>query len=494
MTKLETLRENRAKAEKALRSMLDEHEAALETRSLSEDEENAAAGAEKRLAQFDAAIERAEAEEARNAAIAEERARQLGTGSTGAGADTSVRVGHEPLTYGPAQDGYSFYRDLLSSAANGPGARAANERLIRHQGEVEKLAAGPQDSAEARNARKAVNEIRRQSPESRASNTGNSSLGDWAPPVFALDDTAHYRDYGRSYIDQLHSMPLPESGMVINIPRVTTPTLAVNQTGGNSANENTSVATRDMTGTYGTGSVQTIVSNDLVSQQYLDRFGPASFAADQLILQDQSTQVNKLLNQFALDQTFALVNANNSYIVYNDSSFGVAKFKQSVHAAKAALRKLQGTVTVPTHLFADADLWETIEGSVDSNGRPLVVPQGVAYNPIAVGDNSGTPEGYTGFRFAALPAFVDQNIYTQWTGNNDATPAYVNDHVALVADLNIGAEWLEGAPVIRVLPQPYANTLTVLIQQFVYCAFVPRYPNAFQVVVGSGTASANLTA
>lgn len=486
-TKLEKLNESLAAAESAYDALDTELVEALSTRSLTAEELESRKAAEARVDQIREAITAAEADEARGREFAEARTDKLG------GAEHRISIGDEARTYGPANPDNSFIRDQIAAARNVGGASL--ERLQRHQQEIEKLAAGSQSSGEARKARKAVQEARRGGMEGRAGSTGTGSLGDWLPPVYPLDEYAAWRTFGRTLIDQCRTLPLPETGMVISIPKVTQPTEAQNQTAGSSTqgnNENVTVSEQDMTGSYANGTVQTIVSNMNVSQQYLDRFGPAGYASDQLILADQQNQVNKLLDQFAWDQIIASIKASNNIISYTDSSFEAAKFKQAVHQAKAAIRKTDGSVTYPTHLITTADLWESVEGAYDSANRPLVVPQGVAFNPIAVGDESNAPEGYTGFRFASLPAFVDENFWTEWTVDSPATPTLETYQPTLVADLTQAVEWMEGEPVVRILPQPGAASLTVLIQTYTYCSLIVRYPGMLYAVAGSGTETSNL--
>ena len=212
------------------------------------------------------------------------------------------------------------------------------------------------------------------------------------------------------------------------------------------------------------------------------------FRSDAIVRDDQQRQVNRALNLYAWQTLFATSGIGTN--LYTDSAFNAQVFLQVVGKAKAAIESTDGLVAYPTHFFTDVDVWETIEGAVDSSNRPYVVPQGVAFNPLAVGDDTAVPEGYTGFRTRSLPAFKDQAAWIQW----QATGPSASYHVSLVGALDLGAIWLEGTPVIRVLPQPGAATLTVLIQEYVYAAMVVVYAPAFQLIYGTGTAGNLLTA
>jgi hypothetical protein len=493
MSRVSTLKENRESAAATLEATIDEFDGFLADRALTDDETARLEGERKRLTQIESSLSDAEAREAEAAAEQETREGKLGHQGTG-GADEvrtdesgQVRVGNEPLTYGQGNPDNSFYRDLLYSAnPNTRGFDQARDRLRRHSDELDAIKRYTPASPEGRAIKNYEREVRRQTAEeTRDVSTETSSMGDFAPPLYFLKDYAAYRTYGRTLIDNLKPYPLPATGMTFNVPQITTPTEAANQTTATQgAGENMSVSTRDMTSDYQTGTLQTIVDNLLVSQQYLDRVGPG-IGGDEIVRDDQQRQVNRTLNIYAWESLFATPGVGN--VLYTDTAFNAYKFNQVVHTAKANIRKTDGVVAYPTHFITDVDLWESVEGSYDSNNRPFVVPQGVAFNPLAVGDNNDAPEGYTGFRFAGLPAYADQAAEVAWSSAGSA--GYTGDHVALVGALDIAAFWLEGAPVIRVLPQPYATTLTVVIQQYVYAAFVPVYPGALQLVYGTGTST-----
>jgi hypothetical protein len=496
MSKLDTLRENRSKIHDQIEAKKAELAKTLEERAWTPEEEADLNTLVSRRSQFDGLITEAEVEEREATAQQEERSRKLGANDT-VPAEHQIRVGVEAdLVYSEANPDNSWYRDQLTIAGNKPDAPQANERMRRHQEQVEGILrkGGIGLDQESRRLFRAVRgyarEIQRGSTtETRAVSTGTGSMGDFAPPVYMLPEYAPFRTYGRTLIDNLKRYPMPETGMVFSVPTITQPTQGVNQTNSSTAgaNENTSVTTRDMTATYSNGTVQTVIDNLNVSQQYLDRVGPG-IEGDQIVHDDQQRQMNRALNIYAWNQLFG---SGVGAVAYTDTAFNAQKFKAQCHAAKAVIRKTDGTVAYPTHFFGDADLWESIEGAYDSSGRPFVVPQGVAFNPIAVGEESNAPEGYTGFKFAGLPAFADEAMWVSWSGGA-ASAGGSAQHPGVLGALDIAAYWMEGAPVIRVLPQPGAATLTVLIQQYSYCAYVPIYLNAIQVVYGTGTGTSYL--
>ena len=497
MGKLATLKENRKQAKDELRAFTDELEAVLsgdpenkiEARAWTPDEEQKLQGLRNRVTQLDTLIESAETDKREAEAQQEERDRKLG-------GEHNIRVGFEgDLVYSEANPQNSWYRDLLDISRPSPRTPAAMERMQQHQAQVDGILrkGGQGLDAESSRAYRAARSYARETArhnyaESRDVSTGTSSMGDFAPPLYFLPEYGPYRTYGRTLIDQLKHYPMPDTGMVFNVPLITTPTEGVNQTTSTQgAGENTTVATRDMTSTYQTGAVQTIIDNLLVSQQYLDRVGPG-IGGDMIVRDDQQRQMNRALNIYAWN---ALFGSGVPEVAYTDTSFEAFKFNQQVHTAKAGVEKTDGTVAYPTHFFTDVDVWETVEGSYDQNNRPYVVPQGVAFNPLAVGDDAAVPEGYTGFRFAGLQAFKDQAMWVSWSGGA-ASSGQSTYHPSVVGAFDIASYWMEGPPVVRVLPQPYAQQLTVLIQQYNYCAYVPIYLQAIQVIAGTGTQTSYL--
>ena len=394
------------------------------------------------------------------------------------------------MTYGPANPENSYYRDLLMAAQpNGHNARA---RLQAHANEVQKEAEFQPTSVRGKVAVRSLREANRGGGESRAVSTQSGSDAALTPPIYLeTTDLTHWRTFGRTFIDKSRSYPMPSSGMTFNVPKITTAPTSANQTqasGTQGNNENNSVSTTDFVSSWQSGVLQTIVANNNVSQQFMDRIAPG-LEGDVFTYTEQQGQVNKSMDQYALGVILGSGDTPLSGVgvqTYTDSAFTAAKFKQKVHRAKAAVRDTDGTIGYPDSFIADASLWEEIEGAYDTANRPLVVPREVALNPIAVGDNTTNPEGFTGFSFAGVDALIDHNLWILWNTASVGGSASAQ-HVGLLGDLQRAGFWLEGSPVNRVLPQPNAASLEVLIQTYVYCAYVVVWPAALQLIYGTGT-------
>jgi hypothetical protein len=229
----------------------------------------------------------------------------------------------------------------------------------------------------------------------------------------------------------------------------------------------------------------------LASQQWLDRFGPAGFAADQLIFNDQEDQVNKLLDTYAAAQIINAAVAAGNTIAYNDTSFLAYKWLQAVRTAIANLETTDGVVTTADHVYVTPAIAQSVLGAYDSANRPLVVPSAWgAYNPLLGGTPVAKPEGFTGVELAGgVPLWKDQNLLAPYSASA-ATPG--SDHPTLVGDFKRGAIWSQGVPVVRTVVQPGYQSLTVGLQTYVYGICIPNRYNSFFVVGGTGTQAAYL--
>ena len=118
---------------------------------------------------------------------------------------------------------------------------------------------------------------------------------------------------------------------------------------------------------------------------------------------------------------------------------------------------------------------------VDSAGRPLVVPNGQAFN--AFGSYDGLQEGpVVAGTLAGLPVFTDGNIPSNLGAATNQDEIFV---------IHRQSHWLmEGPTMVRALPQTLGNQLSILLQVYRYVVvFGNRYPDATAVVGGTGLTS-----
>jgi HK97 family phage major capsid protein len=393
---------------------------------------------------------------------------------------TDIRVTSEPRTYGEGSPN-SYFADLVRSSSFGwkdhDGAKA---RLNRYSHELSvEAAAGSAEGRRAekmvlsgartdngQEARSAVSALR----ESRAMDTGSGSGGSFVTPQYFESDYAPFRQFGRAFIDNCNVQDLPEYGMTVYLPALSGPAGVASQ-----STQNTGVTETDPTAGYISNNLTTLAGEVTISQQLLDRAGP-NFAFDKMVFDQLTRAYNQQADAYAL--TAALANAGT--ITYTAGSFSLPAFWSKVAGAKAATASTSGTILPATHLFATPARWSFAEAQVDSQNRPLIVPNYAgAFNAGAAGSD-GTPvvEGNTGYRMLGLNVFEDGSIPTPGTGADQVIVAHMPE------------VWVwEGPLTPRVIPQTYAQNLSVLLQTYSYITAIVRYPKAVQTITGTGLGS-----
>lgn len=468
-------------------------------RELGADEETRKAELEGQLDALDERIDELEKLEERKAKVAEAREAAKTV------LDTDMRVTDEPKVYGEGSD-FSFIADLVKiSTPAWPGHKAAVERMSKYEYQVAcEIAQGTEEGRRAEGAvresrrspdkyaaREVIDELRelgragsKAGPEARAMTAGSSSGGSFVTPVYFIQEWAPYRKPGRAFVDQCNKQPMPDYGMALYIPAVTGDSAVAIQESAPGTGEGSGVTETDPTATYLTANLQTEAGQVTVSQQLLDRAGP-NFAFDRLVFDQLTRDYNAAADQFVL--TASLANAGT--VAYGGSAFVLTdpgstyalgdvgpSFYSKVSKAKATVRTAAGVVMDPTHLFVDPRRWEVIAASVDTLGRPLVVPNFAGpYNAAGAGSSTGKVgyEGDTGYVLNGLPVFHDLNIPAPSQGQDQA----------IVGALDEIYVW-EGQLIPRVIPQTFAQNLQVLLQVYAYIACIPRYPAAVQTITG----------
>ncbi len=207
---------------------------------------------------------------------------------------TQVRVGDEPMTYSE-RSGTSFFRDLYASQVHHDPA--AQGRMARHSSEMD--------------------------VEQRAAGTTGNFAG-LVVPQYLISLAAELARAGRPFANLCTPMPLPSSGMTLNISRVTTGSSAAVQ-----ATENTAVSDTTIDDTLLTVTISTVAGQQNISRQALER----GSGIDALIMADLQSAIATTLDLGCIygDGTSgALLGLNNitgkNAVTYTDASPTVAEF------------------------------------------------------------------------------------------------------------------------------------------------------------------------
>lgn len=392
-------------------------------------------------------------------------------------------VQSEERTYGWGSPN-SYVLDRVRAAIIGcPGQGDAIGRLNRHAAEMAgEIRSGSaegkralrelknvyQENENKRSVDEAIDRARVYTSETRAGlDTTSASGGSFVTPQYYVNEYAPYRQFGRTFIDACNKQPLPDYGMTIFIPQVTAAATVNAQT-----LQNEGISETDPTAAYLSQNLTTNAGQVTVSQQLLDRAGP-NFQYDVMVFDQLDKAYNLTVDAYALTQ--ALANAGS--VTYSTPALtGAGSLYSLIGKAVSNIATTAGTVMAPTHAFIHPTNWAWSESQVDTQNR-LLVTQNFA-GPVnaagAGGDGAPVAEGDTGYKVHGLPLMTDANIPIKSTNNQ-----------AVVANMAEVYVW-EGSPVDRVVPQTYAQNLSVLFQRYAYIAAIVRYPTAVQSLNGAG--------
>lgn len=339
--------------------------------------------------------------------------------------------------------GVSFFRDLATgSKPTADGYTQARERLA-------------------------------QSQERAVGSSGNT----FAPPLWLVDEFVKLARAGRTTADLCQQNDLPSGVSSINLPTVATGTTTAVQ-----ATQNTSVSNTDMTVSSVSSGITTISGQQQVSMQLLQQSG---IPFDEVILGDlvasYAAQIDGqvIAGSGASGQLSGITTiAGTNAVTYTQAS---PVFAGSGQFYSQILNAIQAVYTnrflAPDVIVMHPRRWNWVLAALDGQNRPLVVPNGPAFNQPAV---TGGPaaEGYSG-TLAGIPVYVDPNIPTNGGAGTNQDEVFVMRREDL---------WLFESPLQSAsFDATYANQATILFRVLAYSAFIPnRYPKAISIISGTG--------
>lgn len=355
-----------------------------------------------------------------------------------------VTVTSEPETYRKGGQ-VSYFRDLYRAQVN--GNRDSAERLIRNDREVMEKRAGI--------------------------TTVDGAGGEFVPPLWMIQDYVALARAGRVAADRLRPLPLPPGTDSINLPKVATGTAVAEQATQNTAVQNTEATTSSVTAT-----VTTIAGQQIVSQQSLDQ---SPINMDDILLADLAADYAVKLDVFALTNNVAnkrglLSVTGLNAVTYTSAAPTVAELYPK--GADAIQRVHTGRFMPADTVLMHPRRWAWMTASLDTTGRPLVVP--TANMPANVLAQMGdvVAEGFVG-TWQGQPVYIDANIPTNLgTGTNE-------DRVIILRSDDVLL--FEGTPQAEAFRETKADQLSVLLRFYNYAAIhSERYPKSISVIAGTG--------
>lgn len=358
--------------------------------------------------------------------------------------DVTVRVVAEPNpVYRKDNSETSYFRDLFDVTR---GSSEARDRLAQSQ--------------------------------QRAGTTVTGAGGEFAPPAWLVEDFVALARAGRVTADLMNGAPLPEGVSSVNLPKVTGNTLpVVTQT------QNTTITEEAFTTTSVSSGITEVSGKQTVSIALIKQSG---IPIDQVILADlaqgYALQLDSQVIQgsAANGQLRGLITAGTT-VTFTSAAPAVVSttaansFYNKILSAQAAMN---GTRYLPAEaIVMHPRRWSWVLAALDSSNRPLVTPNGNAFNQVAV---TGAPaaQGFAG-ELLGLPVYIDPNIPTNLgvATNQDVV------FVLRTSDLWLWESSVETASFDATL----AAQNSILFRVLGFSAFIPhRHAASVQVISGTG--------
>jgi HK97 family phage major capsid protein len=358
-----------------------------------------------------------------------------------------AKVTREARTYSADTDA-SFVKDAFTAKFSND--YAAQERLARHTREEE--------------------------VERRSVGTGN--FAGLVIPQYLVDLAAPLARAGRPTADfATNKMLLPAAGMTLNISRMTTGTSTAIQ-----AAENDAISNTNADDTLLTVNVRTIAGQQDISKQAIER----GTGIDQFIIQDlirgwHTTLDNQILNGDGTSGAILGLDATPgvNVVTFTEASPTVELLYPKL--ADAYQQVQTDAFMNPTHWVMHPRRLAFLLASVDSSGRPLVVPTlNGPMNSVATGSGQAY-YGNSGYSLMGLPIVADANVRTNaGAGANE-------DRIYCVTAPEFHLWEQAGSPFALNFDATGAGSLTIKSVVYGYAAATAgRYPGAFSTIEGTG--------
>ena len=373
----------------------------------------------------------------------------------GAKIDPRVTVGHEPNpVYRKNDVTASYFRDVVASmlgrADLGTSSNEARDRLIASQVRAMTGAAG--------------------------------SGGEFAPPLWLIDEFVPLARAARVTADLVNKKELPSGVSSVNLPKVNTGTTVAAQTP-----VNTAASLTDLTTTSVSSGIVTIAGQAVLPLQLLAQSG---INIDDVVLADLAADYAMKLDRQVLNGTGTggtlrglVSGAGVGATTYTTAT---PKVVDGTTAANSFYNKLiSASMSILTSRYQPAtacvmhpNRWGWMLEALDSSQRPLIVPSGPSFNGVGVAGDI-IAQGQAGEILGNLPIYLDPNIIV-----NDG--AGINqDQVFIMRASDV---YLWETPLVSAsFDATYANVLDVLLRVHAFAAMIPdRFGPSVNVIKGTG--------
>jgi hypothetical protein len=363
--------------------------------------------------------------------------------------DQVARIGQEKRTFSPGSDpkGVRFLSEVAATALTGRWS----DDLVQHMTE-ERVERGAK--LEALTSRAA----------------GTSAFSGLVVPQYLTELAAPHAKGGRPFADACRHHDLPETGMTVNISKITTGTSTDIQTEGSGVSET------DIDDTLLSPAVQTNAGQQTLSRQAVERgVGVDDTTIDDLFRSYSTKLDSTLLNQ----ATNGLTNVATA-IAYTDGTPTAAELYPKLLAGPAAVEAAlldmdQGDTIAVMH----SRRWYWLQSQLTSTwpmfGQPSAAAQQAGVN---YGERYGS--GFRGILPSGVAAIVDNNIATNLGASTNEDEIYFGAQ----SELHLWED--SAAPMLIRAEQPKAANLQVLLVVYGYFAYTFARRAHAQKVGGTG--------
>lgn len=301
---------------------------------------------------------------------------------------------------------------------------------------------------------------------------GTGAFSGLTVPQYLTDMYAPATAALRPFADVCNRHPLPDSGMSVNISRITTASSAALQ-----ASENAAVSETNMDDTLLTVNVQTAAGQQTVSRQAIDR----GTGIEDVTMQDLFNRVATVLDSTLLNQAANGLTNVATAVAYTDATPTGAELYPKILAGAAGVEAALLGMGRPSHAVMHSRRWYWLSSQMSSTW-PMINWAGIPAQSAGVGNpDSGYASGTRGVLPCGLQVVVDNNIATNLGVGTNEDELYVvpASECHLWEDPN--------APLFIRAEQAAAASLGVLLVAYSYFAYTfGRYANGTQKIGGTG--------
>ena len=312
-------------------------------------------------------------------------------------------------------------------------------------------------------------------PEYRAALDRTDGTGGYfVPPLWMMNQYLDLARAGRATANAVGTEALPPNTDSLMIPRIATGTSTAVQTADNAAVSETS-----LTDAAVTVPVRTVAGEQNIALQLLDQ-SPVNF--DQIVFRDlvashAATLDNQVLNGSGSNGQATGIHGTSGIQTIALTGTTVADLYSAI--ADAVQRVQTSRFMQPTVIVMHPRRWASLTASMDTTGRPLIVPSAGQGPTNALATSIGPASEQVVGNIHGLPVVTDPNISTNNGTGTDEDLIYV----MRASDLLL----MESGIRTRVLPEVGSHTLTVRLQVYSYFAFsAARYPKSVVEIGGAG--------